>query len=270
MRAQLVRAIRESYLLCFLLLAVWLAVIGNRRAGSHTLPGMWALGSGVALGLALQSKLTATFSFVAIAGWVVATAVAPGIGRRRGACSAWRDGWLAGRGWLLALGVAVITFVISNPYLYPNPLLHTWRLFEDRRSTMAAQQAGNPAIAAGGLLERVSYVAGGSLVTPLRTQTDPVAVWRGLPIAMLVAPLGMLLLLIQTRSVWQHQRRLPVEGLVVVTTAVYLVGIAVTINVYWYRYLVPSYLFVSLLAGVGIATMVGWLRAHIRERTVIA
>ncbi|HZB94517.1 MAG TPA: hypothetical protein VE268_01025, partial [Herpetosiphonaceae bacterium] len=171
--------------------------------------------------------------------------------------------------------------VVTNPHLYPNPVLHTEHLFQDRSTTMHAQAADDPLEATGNLADRVSYVLGGSLVlhvhaptyssrisptTGAPTTDDPLGVWQGLPLAVLLAPLAAAWLLIRSWRTWISQRCLAAEGLLLLTTIVYLVGIAITIGLKWYRYLVPTYVLASLLAGIGIVVALDALRELQRRR----
>ena len=277
----LVRVIPEPSLTFFLLLTLCLAMIGVRRGRRGELPLGWAVATGIALGLALQSKLTAVFSLVALAGWALMVVAAAWWRNRRELRMAGREVWSAGRGWAVAIVLALAVFVLTNPHLYPNPVLHTEHLFQERSTTMHAQAADDPSEATGNLVDRVSYVLGGSLVLHLHAPTyssrispwtgapttdDPLGVWHGIPLAVLLAPLAAAWLMIRSWRTWMSQRCLAAEGLLLLTTIVYLVGIAITIGLKWYRYLVPTYVLASLLAGIGIVVALDALREFQRRR----
>jgi hypothetical protein len=133
----------------------------------------------------------------------------------------------------------------------------TWfalHMFEDRQSTMAAQRRSDPEASTGNLLDRLSYVSGGSLVTPTRAEHDDrIRVWHGVPVALALAPFGVARLMTWS---WRSRgiRNQPgIDGLILLTAMVYLAGIAVSIQIEWYRYLVPSYVLTSVISGVGAA-----------------
>jgi hypothetical protein len=243
-------------LLCFLLLlTLLLAVLGARSSQTSRLPALWALAVGLALALALQTKLTATFSLSAIGTWGIGVALLAWLRARGPWGDRLRQSWLAGRGWLIAVAVAVIVFMAGNPHLYPDPVRHTAHLFEQRAEEMQFQREWRPEWVTHGPLDRVRYVLGGSLVmTGERLDGDPSA-WRGLPLAALLAPVGVLALIIRGWQVWREQRRLPIEGLVLITALAYFAGIAAGIHMYWPRYLVPTTLLGALFSGLGLAVL---------------
>lgn len=263
MRDHIVRAIPEPALVFFVLLALWLAAVGTRRGRGGGLPIVSALGVGVALGLALQSKLTATFSIVAFGTWA---ALVVALAARRGGTQG-RRSWHAvatiGGSWAAVFGVAAVVFVTTNPNLYANPIRHTLHLYQERTTTMQIQRDGNPQDAAGDLIERTSYVAGGSLVIQPGLEEDHSRPWHGLPVALLLAPVGVWLL---ARRSWQSLRRsvmLPAEALVLLVTAVYVAGIAFTLHVFWSRYILPAYVLTGLLAGIGAGELAGRLSGRL-------
>ncbi len=266
MRDHIVRAIPEPALMFFVLLALWLAAVGTRRGRGGGLPVAWALGVGAALGLAVQSKLTATFSVAAFGLWALAV-VAAAIWRERAAGEAGRRAvWRVAGSWALVFGAAILVFVASNPHLYPNPVEHTVHLYRERTATMDIQHDGNPHDATGGLIDRISYVTGGSLVAQPGLEEDHTRVWRGVPIALLLAPLGVWLLALRSWGEWRRGHRLPAEALVLLTTAAYFGGIALTLHVYWSRYILPTYMLAGLLAGIGAGVAGGWFAAVRRDR----
>lgn len=266
MREHIVRAIPEPALMFFLLLALWLAAVGTRRGTSGGLPAVWALGSGVALGLAMQSKLTATFSVAAFGIWALAVVALAAWRRHAGGHTTWREvGRIAGS-WAVVFGVAALVFVATNPHLYPNPVEHTIHLFRERTTTMNIQHDGNPHDATGGLADRVSYVTGGSLVVQPGLEEDHTRVWRGLPLALLLAPAGVWVLARRSWRCWRGSGVLPAEALVLLTTLAYFGGIAVTLHVYWSRYILPSYMLGGLLAGIGAGAIVRWIVPRWRAR----
>jgi 4-amino-4-deoxy-L-arabinose transferase-like glycosyltransferase len=270
MRDHLVRITPEPALTFLLLLALLLAVVGARQARYEELPARWAVGAGLALGLALQAKLTATFSFVAFGVWASLIAAAAVWRRYRRTDRATPGVWIVTRGWLLVIAVALATFVVTNPHLYRNPISHTLHLFEERVTTMETQHDASAADdRPGNAVERVRYVLGGSLVMQPRLDDGPALAWRGVPVAALFAPFGVLLLLSRTWRYWTRSLRLPVDAFVLVTALVYVAAIAVTLHVYWSRYLVPTFVFGSLLAGIGVGVVSDWIRTSVTRRAAM-
>jgi hypothetical protein len=127
-------------LMFFVLLALLLGVLGARCGRGGGLPSGWALFLGLALGLGLGTMLTAALSFLAVLSWGALTAVvAARQGRASGAGRLGRA-WMSGRGWCLALLVGLGVFVGTDPHLYPDPLKHTFHLFQERHAEMVRQQ----------------------------------------------------------------------------------------------------------------------------------
>jgi hypothetical protein len=132
------RALAESFLAFFCLLAFWLAcrvatmpTEGRRRFFA-------AASLGIAVGLATATKLSGSLLG---AGLVLYVATRQGI--------RWcRDRSIAGFGpWVDAGMAAVLIFVTLNPVLYPNPVYRTVLLFEHRRDEMEQQALGTPRLA---------------------------------------------------------------------------------------------------------------------------
>jgi hypothetical protein len=232
-----------------MLLALLVGAFAARsQPDGHLTPG-WALALGVALGLAIGSKLTAALSIVAVAAWAVAIVVlravrpAPG-SDDRSLSSAWKSA----RGWLLSLAVAAFVFVLGNPHLYPNPLLHTQHLFQERTRVMGEQARKNPE-AIWNPLERPVYVLNGSLVGGMPLGSI------GLPIEALLASIGLASM---TRRYWRHWRwtaKLLPEGLYLISTAVYFVGVSASLLLPWEHYWLPNLLLATVLAGVGLSAL---------------
>lgn len=261
-RAHLVRATPESLLLALLLLTLLLAVRGLRRPTGE-IPTGWAVAIGITLGLALQTKLTASLALAALILWVLLVTI---VALRRSDGSFTRV-WNASRGWLLALALAAAVFVATNPHLYPNPVEHTAHLFERRAEEMEIQR-GLPQPAVGGVLDRARYVVGGSLVLqPVRPDGDSTA-WRGIPLGVVLAPIGALLLLVRARHDWRDRRAVAPAGLLLLVTGVIFVGTTAGIHLYWTRYLVPTALLGNLLSGVGLAGTVGTILERLRGRVL--
>lgn len=260
----LVRALSEPPLGLFLLLALLVGVLGARRGRAGSLPLRWALALGLALGLGLATKLTLTLSFAAILAWGGLVALAAWRNRTV-AGSGLTRAWAAGRGWALALALALGVFVVSNPHLYPNPLLHSGHLFQNRADEMQAQQRLLPKDALHNLNDRVRFVFGGSLIE--HTASGPRR--GGLEAAL--AGIGLGTLLARVWRGWRRRGHPPAEGLVLVTMLSYFVGVSLGLLLAWPHYLVPTFLLGTILSGLGAAAIVSQLaRAGVRlDRRIV-
>ena len=144
--------------------------------------------------------------------------------------------------------MAVSVFVLSNPHLYPNPVLHTRHLLEFRVQEALDQQVRYPALAMTNLPDRAAFVIGQSLVGMTATGA------YGLPLEPVLFGIGAVVLLWQTWRGWRRTGSLPAEGLVILTIVAYFVGVTAGLLMAWERYLVPTLLLGTLLSGVGTST----------------
>jgi hypothetical protein len=165
--------------------------------------------------------------------------------------------WHAAHGWALALALALIVFVLSNPHLYPDPMLHVVHLFQYLYETMAAQQLELPQDARYGLSERLSYVLGASLLgsSPLPGSVPNLPMMLGTAVMALLATVGLGTLLARVARGPGAAGRLPAEGLLVVTLMVYVAGVSAGLGLAWQRYLVPTCLLAILLSALGLAVV---------------
>jgi 4-amino-4-deoxy-L-arabinose transferase-like glycosyltransferase len=249
-RAVLTRAVSDSPLVFFLLLGLLLGVLGARRGRVGGLPIGWAVAVGVALGLALGTKLTAALSLAAVVGWGGLAALLAARSHRSSDLGARLGrGWAAGRGWALALAVALLVFVLGDPHLYSNPLLHTAHLFQHRAEEMRRQQRVYPRDAVLNPLERPGHVLASSLIDGTWAGS------HGLPLEAGLASLGVAALLVRIRRSWRRTGALPAEGLVLLTVLVYFVGVSAGLLLGWTNYFLPTFLLGSLLSGLGLSAL---------------
>lgn len=245
-RDDLLRARSDSPLGFFLLLALLIGIVGARRGRAGTLPTSWAVGLGLVLGLGVATKLTAGFGLAAVVAWGVLMALTR------------RDSRLVVatiRSWALVALVAGAVFILTNPHLYENPLLHAGHMLEQRAAEMEEQQRDDPHKAIHGLANRAGYVLGGSFADYGPNRKSKVPYGAGL------ASVGFAALLAGTWRGWRRARDVPVEGLVVLTVLAYFAGITLGLNMSWQRYLVPTVLLGALLGGVGAWAIAGRLLA---------
>jgi hypothetical protein len=239
------RARNDSPLVFFVLLALLLGVLGARRARHGGLPAAWAVAMGIALGLALESKLTATLSLAATIGWGGLVGLAAARRADRDPGTHLRAAWAAGRGWLAATLVAFAVLVVLNPHLWLNPLEHTAHLYVDRVEEMGALQMAYPLNAVYDVRERPVRVLLGSLVQ---------GTWLGarrVPLEALLATVGFVTLAAKAARGWRLGRWPGTEGLLLTTVLTYFVGVSANLYVYWDTYLLPNLLLGAVLSGIG-------------------
>jgi 4-amino-4-deoxy-L-arabinose transferase-like glycosyltransferase len=132
------RALAESILAFFCLLAILLAIRLGAASGPYRRRFGLAVGLGVSVGLATATKLSGSLVAAGLVLYVAA----------RQAVRLLQDRSLAGLGpWIDAGLAAVVIFVAVNPLLYPNPAWRSVLLFEHRRDEMEAQALGTPRLA---------------------------------------------------------------------------------------------------------------------------
>jgi hypothetical protein len=255
----MVRATPEALLACCLLFGLWLGLQGARRSRAGGLPLGWAVPLGFVLGLAAGTKLTGFLSVASTLAWGLLMA---GLAAFRPAGQSSLSARLAraasaGRGWGLAVAIALGVYTISNPHLYPNPLLHTLHLFEQGGQELAEAQRNVPGDALLNPLDRPGRLLEGSLVSGTLTGS------RGYPIEAILTTIGVGTLLVATRRGWQRRGRVPAEALLLLTGLTYTVGVSATLFLAWPRYYIPTLLLGCLCSGVGLASLFHRLRASV-------
>jgi 4-amino-4-deoxy-L-arabinose transferase-like glycosyltransferase len=232
-----------------LILLVALALLAAVRLG--TSPGRgWALLLGILLGLGGATKLSPMLLAFPIAGY--------GVGLLALARLGMVDRTKAGQlGPLLIIQpiIALVTFVISYPYLWPSPVRRTWNLFQLRTQEMDEQAAAWPGVSMDTPLEVLNRIhqrltwqfstTGNRLEEMLRwigVETDVAGI--ELPLALIGA--GVL--------VWLVARRGLASGtaLAAFLLAGQVGAIIVGMQVDFYRYHLPIALATTMLAGLGV------------------
>ena len=250
LQEHLVRAKTEATLMVFLMAGLLVAVVGLQRDRSPRAQLGWGAAAGLLLGLAFATKLTAVLALVPIGLWGV-WAVAGGwlsTIRASGASDA-VSGWsrwsaLAWRWPVATLGVALLVFVLSNPFLYPDPFGRTLLLFRNRQVEIADQQRNEPNRAIHDLRDRFALVWERSLFNDAYRPSR-----LGRPVEAILAVVGLVLLAF--RGV---RRRLGAEACVLLWALCVWVGVSVALGFRLQHYFVPTAMLGALLAGLA----VGW------------
>jgi 4-amino-4-deoxy-L-arabinose transferase-like glycosyltransferase len=236
------RALAESVLAFFCLLAIWMAIrliafVGGRRARFG-----WTLGLGFSVGLATATKLSGSL----VAAGLVLFAAA------QQALRFWRDRTLAGLGaWIDAGLAAVLIFVVVNPLLYPSPAWRAVQLFEHRRDEMEQQAIGTPRLAIpneigarASMMYRRTFQDWGTFQTRL-----------GLPLDAPLAAIGLgVVMLATSRSIRRREALGPTGLLLSWTVATYVFS---TLNFGFdsSHYVAPPATVAVLLQAVALATL---------------
>jgi 4-amino-4-deoxy-L-arabinose transferase-like glycosyltransferase len=208
------RALAESVLAFFSLLTLLLAMRvaaaidrGERRFG------LW-VGLGVAAGLAVATKLTGALVGAAVASFALVRQIA-----RHPPDRAW-----AGFGpWVDAGLAAILTFILVNPLVYPDPIVRTAMLFEHRRDEMQQQALGTPRLAV------PDDVRTRAALTYRRTFLDygTFQAWLGVALDLALAAGGLGVTLVATWRSWRRRCPLgPPTLLLCWTLTTYVVSVA--------------------------------------------
>jgi hypothetical protein len=253
----LIRAKGDTPLMFFLSAALLAAVAGFARTSDGRPRLGWGVVAGAALGLALGAKLTAALAVLAVAlwgAWAFGAARWRAGGRRgdrtaEGAAvsrTAGVRGPYAPVAWAaLVLVTAALLFVVSNPFLYPDPVGRTWLLFQNRQQEMAVQMRDEPGRAHHDLGERVGLVWERSLFHETWGMSYP-----GWPVEATLALLGAGWLAARAA-----RRRPGADALLLLWTTALFAGVTWGLGYRMQHYFVPTALTATLLAGMG----AGWV-----------
>ena len=238
------RALAESVLAFFCLLAIWLTI----RLPAHDRMTWrriaWACFLGASVGLATATKLSGAL----VAAGIMLYAVT------RQAVSLVRDRRLAGTGpWVDAGLAAFVVFVAVNPLLYPDAAGRTVMLFEHRREEMEQQALGTPRLAIPeepgtrtGMLLRRTFRDWGTFETRF-----------GVPLDAPLTAIGLGVVLV---TCWRSLRRRETPGppllLLCLTVAVFVVS-ALNFGFDSSHYIAPPATVAVLLQAAALGSIVG-------------
>ena len=160
----MVRAMGEPPFIAFLLAALLVSLVAIKCGALRGPRVGLGLVAGLLLGLAFASKLTAIIAIVAVLLWGSWAALGGLVARRLSMLRTQVDGrrrlvWSLG-----VVAVAILTFSVTNPFLYHDPVGRSWLLFKNRQAEMMVQAELDPSRAAMTLPERVEQVWKYSLI----------------------------------------------------------------------------------------------------------
>lgn len=236
---QLRRAMGESSLLFFTILTAYsgyqISDLAERKGLSDIKPMfMWLGLSGIAAGLASASKLNGIES-------VAVSALIPFLLVYRQKLQ-WRFAFL-GSIWVTAL--AILTFVIVNPFLWPSPLSRTIAMFQNRLMEMGRQTTTHSADYISNWEQRFQLI-------PTRIfETYAVPVPLLINLGLFMVGLGLLIY-----ATWEWVRRKQISAVfpVLTLTAFFTSIPALFTPIDWDRY----YLFPVFFSTICIAMALGW------------
>jgi hypothetical protein len=242
------RAMGDASLLFFTCLAMlcgWLALIAWEKKQRLFWPLFWLALMGVAAGLAGGAKLNGLG--IALAGVAVAWLMA--ISKQHAEPLRKRLAVALG-GSLLVVGLCAGTFVLVNPYLYPNPIARTAAMFTLRTWEMGRNQQ-NPQWGMPTLDKRIETVS--------KRVLEDYTIFRFGIINILLGGFGLFLLL---RSIWQWV--LGKDGAtaspILLFAGCVTVIPALTTPLDWDRYYLFPVVFLSVLIAIGLGkglTLIG-------------
>jgi len=289
LQENLIRAKAESTLMFFFLAALLLAILSVGRLYQPRSAVRWGVAAGILLGLAFGTKLTTVLALIAVAVWGLSLDLP---------ITAWRS-WLAGRlgrlrltavaryfthdpdptavpgapadgkhrvaVWIwpvCVLAAAGFVFVVTNPFLWPDPIGRTWLLFENRRDEMAQQQKDVPSRAVYTLNHRAS------LVWERSVYNDAFSPSRlGTPLESVLTVVGAIWL--GARALRPGRGRPRAERLVFIWLACTWLGVSLGLGFLLQHYFVPTATIATLLSGlaVGWSVQAAWRLVHPWLRT---
>jgi hypothetical protein len=269
----LVQALPEPQLAASISFFLLIAVLGIRRGRAGDLPLLCAIVAGLVTGLGVAAKLTGVLSLLTIGAWSLAVAAtALRFRPRGGAFRSTRLGLKASKGCLLTLSLGIVVFLVSDPFLYRNPLRNTGAMFAFRAREMREQQRDileiNPEYgladtAVYSPVEQARRVLDGSLVQGTFTGS------HGVPIELGLSAIGVWGL---CSSAWiglRSKLRLSPEAFMVLALVTFFGAITAGLLVAWPRYFLPTLLLGSVCSAMGLVHL-GHLAAGARRRLVTA
>lgn len=161
--------------------------------------------------------------------------------------------------------IAVATFIISYPYLWPAPIRRTWNLFQLRAQEMDEQAAAWPNVNIANpfeALERIYHRLTWQFSTTGNLAEDALGwfgihtdVW-GIDLPLALIGIGVLAWLVIRRGLTSG------TALLAFLLAGQVGAIVVGMKVDFYRYHLPIVLAVSILSGFGVQLAWAWLAQH--------
>ncbi len=240
------RALAESILAFFSLLALCLALFFLPRVGTTKVALAGPIALGLALGLATATKLSGALGAVGIVLFGLLQRVHLPRERRP----------LAGIEHWVDLGVvALVVFVVVNPLLYPDPVGRSVLLFEHRREEMRQQITRAPWLGTPADLTDRTLFAGRRAFVEYGTFQR----WLGVPLDAPLAAAGLGLTLVAT---WRSLRRREPPGPPTLLLCWTLASYTLSVLNFGYNsshYFAPLVSLNVILQALALGAVVGWV-----------
>jgi hypothetical protein len=251
------RAMAESTFAFFSLLSLVLVLRTFHRPPDG--PRLWDAGlAGLALGLALSTKLTGILSLPVLGLVCLVAALSRGAGSRPGGLSVRPLVWGC-----VAIMVCFAVFVLLNPFLWRDPLGRSYAMFEFRQGEMTGQQHANPNAAVYDVGDRSIRVLRRALVDDTWANAT-----LGIPLDVPFAAGGLLALGMMAVNEWHRTRRAGRVTVFLLWLQAYLLGTIWAYGLDWDRYVVPVYLLAALTSGLGLSMLLqGGMKLAFRNLT---
>jgi 4-amino-4-deoxy-L-arabinose transferase-like glycosyltransferase len=254
----------ESLLALFSGLALIGLLVAARRFQAEGDPGRLTWLTGLALGLALATKLTAALAVVGV-----------GVYGALAALNRWSSGLPEMRRiviWTtLALVLTAVVWIGSNPFLWGDPigrtvsmLVQQQRIMEEQGVDFGGAVTANPLARARLVVER-TFVENATPTFDLGLPPGGPPVFEptflnipapaGISLELALAAVGIVALLWRAAASWWRGNRPGVETAFLCWLVAYFAGIAANLSLDWPRYYVPTAYFGSLLIGLGAAML---------------
>lgn len=160
---------------------------------------------------------------------------------------------------VLSIFAALAVFVALNPYLYPNPLVNTARMFKFRMQEMAIQVAGFPENVINGTAERINVIS--------RRLFEDYA-WPGfhgaLFLNLFLGASGLANLLLKIRQCRKNMENCFAAAVLLLIPAPLVASTLVT-PLDWNRYYLFAVLLVCWCISAGTAMIAGWIPGRVRR-----
>jgi 4-amino-4-deoxy-L-arabinose transferase-like glycosyltransferase len=252
----------ESLLALFSGLALIGVLAAARRFHADGEVGRLTWLTGVALGLALATKLTAALAVLGTGAYAVLAVLS----RQSHSLPEARRIviWTA-----LGLGLTVAVWVGSNPFLWGDPIGRTYSMLVQQQRIMEEQgvefggAAGADPLHRARLVVERTFVENGTPTFDLGLPPGGPPVFEptflnvpgpaGISLELALAVVGFAALLWRAVASWRSGNRPGVETAFLCWLAAYFAGIAANLSLDWPRYYVPTAYFGSLLIGLGVA-----------------
>jgi hypothetical protein len=255
LRYTFVHAWAEAPLAFFLTASLLLAALGARHGAAGGRWFWWSAALGLTLGLAMSAKLTGGLGMAIVGGWSAAALGYVILGRLRPRVShsseppdrAARSMAIGG---VLAVAIALVLFVVVNPFLWRGPLAGTVAMLQQRALEISEQQRQWPEYAVLTAAERPFLTLVGSLRFGPWAES-----WPGVATNLVLVAVGLGWLARAARRCQAPPGGWLATALLASWLACFFVAVAAGLGLSYPRYFLPSCMAMLPFAGLGAAVL---------------